>query len=119
MEIRYQPDQPVRLNVLGGASPRTIVARIVQLTGRRAELRVEEAIAHDTAVKIMLDDSMLLGEVAACAPAEGAFVVLIEVHEAIPSMSDLARLVAAVMNEGRSEAPDPTRALRAAAAKAS
>jgi hypothetical protein len=42
--------------------------------------------------------------VAACAPKEGAFIALIEVHEAIPSMSDLARLVAAVMNEGRSEA---------------
>ncbi|HYI97867.1 MAG TPA: hypothetical protein VEX68_30290 [Bryobacteraceae bacterium] len=103
MEIRYQPDQPVRLNVLGGISPRAMAASMIHLSGRHAELRVAEVIAADAAVKIELDDSMLLGEVLACSPRDGAYVAGIRVVEAIPSMSNLARLVAAVMNESRSE----------------
>ncbi len=104
MEIRYQPDQPVRLNVLGGISPRVMAASMTHLSGRHAELRVAEVIAADAAVKIELDDSMLLGEVIACTSRDGGgYAARIQVVEAIPSMSDLARLVAAVMNESRSE----------------
>ena len=104
MEIRYQPDQPVRLNVLGGISPRVMAASMAHLSGRYAELSVAEVIASDAAVKIELDDSMLLGEVVACTSRDGGgYVARIQVVEAIPSMSDLARLVAAVMNESRSE----------------
>jgi hypothetical protein len=105
MEIRYQPQQPVRLNVLG-VVPQTLKAKIVNLTGRRASLILEKNIVAGTAVRIDLEDSMLLGEATACVADVGGFVAHIEVFEAIPSLSDLARLVAAVMNEGRSEVPE-------------
>lgn len=102
MEIPYRPEQTVRLNVLG-AAPQTIPAQLRILVGRRAELRSESAVAPGTAVRIDLEDSMLLGEVAGCIPEGSLFAAQIEVVEAIPSLSDLARLVAAVMNEGRAE----------------
>ena len=74
--------------------------------GRRAEVRSECAVAPGTAVRIDLEDSMLLGEVAGCGSEGPLFVTQIEVVQAIPSLSDLARLVAAVMNEGRVEMGD-------------
>jgi|SRR4051794_37161154 len=115
MEIRYQPEQLVRLNVLG-AVPQTFDARIVNLTGRRASLRVEKTIAAGAPIRIDLEDSMLLGEVTASVTDASGCLVDIEVLEAIPSLSDLARLVAAVMNEARSEVPEKTTS-RAAGAR--
>jgi hypothetical protein len=101
MDIRYQSEQAVRLHVLGGASPLSIAARLVQMSGRRVELRTAEALPCGGAVKIEMEDSLLLGEVAGCSRTETSFCSLIHVREAIPSMSDLARLVAAVMNDSR------------------
>ena len=105
MEIPYRPEQSVRLNVLG-AAPQTIPAQLRILVGRRAELKSESAVAPGTAVRIDLEDSMLLGEVAECGSDGPHFVTQIEVVQAIPSLSDLARLVAAVMNDGRVEVGD-------------
>jgi hypothetical protein len=105
MEISYRPEQSVRLNVLG-AAPQTIPAQLRILVGRRAELRSESAVTPGTAVRIDLEDSMLLGEVAGCGSEGSLFVTQVEVVEAIPSLSDLARLVSAVMNEGRVEVSD-------------
>ena len=105
MEIPYRPEESVRLNVLG-ASPQTIPAQLRILVGRRAELRSECAVTPGTAVRIDLEDSMLLGEVAGCGTEGSLFVTQIEVVQAIPSLSDLARLVAAVMNEGRVDMGD-------------
>lgn len=107
MEIRYQPDQPILLTVLGGAAPRQMPARMVQMSGRRAQLCMSEAIACGTPLKIQTDDSMLLGEVSACGADMGSFFALVEIQDAIPSMSALAKLVAAVMNEGRGQAREP------------
>lgn len=58
---------------------------------------------------------MLLGEITGCSLDSSAFTAQVEVVEAIPSLSDLARLVAAVMNEGRSESRDRQTAKAAAA----
>jgi hypothetical protein len=107
MEIRYQPDQTIRLNVLGGTSPTAMSAQIVRMAGRRAQLRTNEALTCGTAVKLEMEDSLLLGEVSACSKENGQFLALIEVREAIPSMSDLARLISAVMDQGRGGALQP------------
>jgi hypothetical protein len=107
MDIRYQPEQPIRLNVLG-SSPRPVAAKVVQMSGKRIEVSTGEAIPCGTAIKIEMEDSLLLGEITACAPGQGEFRALVVVREAIPSMSNLARLVSAVMNEGRTAVRDRT-----------
>jgi hypothetical protein len=114
-DIQYRPDQTVPLNILGD-SPEALTAQIVTLSGRRASLKVHGNIAAGTAVRIDLNDSMLLGEIAGCVSGVSGFVAHVEVIEAIPSMSDLARLVSAVMNETRTELRESTTA-RAAGAR--
>src|SRR4051812_15991560 len=105
MEIRYQPEQIINLQILGAGAQR-LPARLATLTGRNAALKLDRGIEFGAAVRIDLEDSMLLGEVCGCCGDLNGFTVQVHVLEAIPSMSDLARLVSAVMNEGRSAAPD-------------
>ena len=111
MEIRYQPDQPVRVTIL--PSRHSIRGEIVQMKNRAAILRFEEAVAYDTPIRLDFDDSLVLGEVIACVPEGTSFLVSLEVVEAIASVSDLARLVGAVMQDGRSVAPETARVARA------
>jgi len=101
MEIRFQPDQPVRLSILSDV-PQALTAFIISLNGRNAVLRVSQAIPAGSAIRLDLDDSMLIGEISACAAGEH-FEIQLHIKEAIPSMSDLARLVSALMCEGRRE----------------
>ena len=102
MEIRFQPDQPVRLSILSDV-PQAITAFIISLNGRNAVLRVPQAIPAGSAIRLDLDDSMLIGEISGCAAGEEHFEIQFHIKEAIPSMSDLARLVSALMCEGRRE----------------
>lgn len=97
-EIRFQPDQLIRLGVLDGSS-RSLSARIVNFAGRRAQLRLMEAIRPGEGIRIDLHDCALLGEIAACSPDAEGFLALILIYEAIPSVSDLGRLVGAVLRE--------------------
>jgi len=107
MEISYLPDQPVRLTVLG-APQYTVAAQMTTLAGRRANLRLQNAVAHGAAVRIDLNDSLLLGEVSTCIAEADGFVATVGVEEAIPSLSDLAKLVSAVMSEARPVTIDQT-----------
>jgi len=52
--------------------------------------------------------------VIACVPDGTSFLVSLEVVDAIAVVSDLTRLVGAVMQRGRSVAPEPAKAARAA-----
>ena len=109
MEIRFQPGQPVHLSVLSDA-PQTLTAFINSLDGRHASLKATEAIPAGSAIRVDLEDSMLIGEITGCAATDGQFEIQLHVNEAIPSMSDLARLVSALMCEGRRDSvADPRR----------
>jgi hypothetical protein len=114
MEIRFQPNQPVRLSVLSGL-PQTLTASIVHLDGRDARLQAPQPIPAGSAIRIDLDDSMLLGEITGCISEQEQYGIQVNITEAIPSMSDLARLVSALMCHGPSESLGDRRTARAAA----
>ena len=116
MEIRFQPNQPVRLSVLSGL-PQTLTASIVHLNGRDARLQAPHHIPAGSAIRIDLDDSMLLGEITGCISEQDLFGIQVNITEAIPSMSDLSRLVSALMCHGTSESSVDRRAARAASVK--
>jgi hypothetical protein len=112
MEIRYLPDQPVRVTVLN--SKDSLQGQIVQMKNRAAILRFEEPVAHHAPIRLDFNDSLVLGQVIACVPDGTSFLVSLEVVDAIAVVSDLTRLVGAVMQRGRSVAPEPAKAARAA-----
>ena len=104
MEIRYQPDQSVRVTVL--ESKRLLRAQIVEMKNRTATLRLEEAVAQHAPIRLDFDDSVVLGEVTDCVPEGASFLVSLKVVDAIASLSDLARLVSAVMGNGSAVGPE-------------
>jgi hypothetical protein len=116
MEIRFQPNQPVRLSVLSGL-PQALTARIINLNGRSADLQVEQQILAGSVIRIDLDDSMLLAEIIECSSEQEQFRIHICITEAIPSMSDLAHLVSALMCESPSGSTGDRRAARTAFVK--
>ena len=63
MEIPYQT-RTIRAAECARSSAANHPSKIRILVGRRAELRSESAVTPGTAVRIDLEDSMLLGEVA-------------------------------------------------------
>jgi hypothetical protein len=72
----------------------------------------------ETPLRIDLEDCRLLGEVSACESESGLYLIRMDVCEAIPAMSDLARLMSAVMSDGvlsspRQECGCTTRAVEA------
>jgi hypothetical protein len=87
------------------------------MDGRSAFLKVEQQISAGSAIRIDLEDSMLLAEVIACSSERDYFRIHIGITEAIPSMSDLARLVSALMCESPSQFSGDRRAARTTAAQ--
>lgn len=99
MDIRYQPGQPLRINLL--ATSELLNGRIEKIAGRMAIINVDRPLAFGAPLRIDFDDSMILGEVTACQSGVAGHRVTLDVRDAIPMMSDLARLVSAVMTDGR------------------
>jgi hypothetical protein len=103
-ELRYQPNQEIRLTVLGDDSHR-VPARIINFSGRGISLAVEQPVRTGDAIRLDMEDSLLLGEVAYCQAQDGKFAIGVHLHEVIPSLSALANLVANVMSDGRGARP--------------
>ena len=104
MDIRYQPGQPLQITVLD--SRELLQGHIVQIAGRAATFSLHRPLAFGSPIRIDFDDCMLLGEVSSCEGRTKEYVIRVDVCDAIPVMSDLARLVSAVMTRGRGAAPD-------------
>lgn len=100
MDIRYHPGQSVPIELLD--SSELLQGEILQLVGRAAILNLARSLQLEALVKIELEDCMLLGEVVACESHTGRHLVRVEVCDAVPVMSDLARLVSAVMGNAAS-----------------
>jgi hypothetical protein len=97
--MHYPTDgQQVRVTILGEEQG-TTSARIVRASPYRAEIAAVRRITAGTPVRVDADDAMLLGEVSRCRRDDAQFILSVELDQVIPSMSDLGRLVSAVMTE--------------------
>jgi hypothetical protein len=114
MDIRYEPGQPLQINLL--ASRELLNGRIVKLAGRMAIITVNRHVAPGAPLRIDFDDSMLLGEVWSCESEATGHRITVQVSDAVPRLSDLARLVSAVMST--SQGVGSVEKLSAGAAKA-
>jgi hypothetical protein len=99
-ETRFEPDQPVSVVLLNGADAE-IPARIVNMSGKGISLAAEQQLPIGSAVKVNLEDSMLLGEVCHCHHNQGSWIFGVKLDQVITSVSELSRLVTTVMGYGR------------------
>jgi hypothetical protein len=92
-------------------------ARVVAVSATDAALWSDTPVPPDTALRIDAGDALLLGEVAGCRQGEDGYAVYVHLKQIIPSLSELGRLVAAVMCETPREVGEAPAQQRARAAQ--
>ena len=99
MDIRYHRGQPIRVRLLDASEPTT--GRIIEFCDRDAVIGVRRPVAFGAALRLEFDDSVLLGEVRACEPSPEGSQLRIAIRDAIPTLSDIGRLITAVREDFR------------------
>ena len=95
-ETRFEPNQPVSV-VLLSEGDLVLPARIINMSGRGVSLATQRPLKLGAAVRINLEDSLLLGEVCHIRQDGGSWIFGIKLDQVIPSVSEVARLVSAIM----------------------
>ena len=105
--FHYDPSQTVTVRLLSELNPANaeLPARIVNLTSKHVTLSAERSVRLTTAIRVDLDGGLLLGEVSDCKAEDDRFQVTVDVEQVIPSLSNLAKLMEAVMCASRAERP--------------
>src|SRR4051794_7756103 len=93
-EPRLQADQPVKVTLFGQPDVR-MSARIKNVSGRGIGLECDRPLAIGAALKIELEDALLLAEVIYCRPDKTTFYVGAEIEQALNGLSELSRMVSA------------------------
>ena len=88
-DSRFQTDQPIQITVFGQPDIQ-MQARVKNVSGRGVGLEVEGPLMIGAALKIILDDAILLGEVIYCREQVGGYYVGIELEQALSGLADLA-----------------------------
>lgn len=87
-----QANQSVAITLFGEPDIR-LWGRIRNISGRGIGLEMEGPVAAGTALKVELDDALLLGEVIYCRPDESVFYVGVELEHALSGLGELSRMV--------------------------
>ena len=99
-EPRFAAGQTVRLIVLGrngNTADRHLQAELTDVSGNGVRLRVAERVAVGDAVRLDIDDNAILGEVCHCSEWGNSFTCGVEVDQILSHVSDLARLMDALL----------------------
>jgi len=111
-EPRFPLDRPVAVTVFGPPDTR-VEARIRNAAGRGLGLELAAPMATGTALKIELEDSILLGEVIYCRGQEGAWYAGVELVHALYGLVELASVMRGYTDEpSRAEQPHSTQYAR-------
>jgi hypothetical protein len=121
-DFRFETVQPVGLTILGKLSRDADVllsACMVNLSGRGLSLTTESRVPVGSAVRIGINDNILLGEVChSRQTGPSAFVCGVQLEQALTDVHDLSRLMSRLMGESQRAAGNPGPAeLRSGSAK--
>ena len=78
-QLKWQPDEPVELSILGNGAGVPVLARILELAGKRLRLGVAANVEGGAAVRLEWGGQLVLGEVLDIEP--GGFWV--EIHHVL------------------------------------
>lgn len=113
-EPRFQIDQNVAITVLGAGS-RLETGRVINASGRGLAIALPHPIPPGTAIKIEIDDSLVLGEAVYCRATGNSHLVGVELDQVLCGLSQLARKLeefgdpGAVTETAGSELPPPSK----------
>lgn len=102
---RFPVDKVVFVTPLDGGSAQ-FQARMQDLSGTGMRLLLPLPVSSGTLLKVEWDDTLLLGEVCYCDPADGGFAAGLELQHALLQTGELARLSRRLLHEGE---PVPAR----------
>ena len=97
-EPRFNADQSVWITLFGEPDLR-LPARIKNVSARGIGLELQGPVAIGSALKLELDDSMVLGEVIYCREDEASFYVGVVLEQALCGLSELAYALRAFSDE--------------------
>ena len=100
-EPRFAAQQPVMVTIYGDPDLK-MAARIRNISGRGIGLEFEVPVAPGTALKVELDDSLLLGEVIYCRSEGASYYAGVELEQAMNGLAELSRIVSAFAELGAS-----------------
>jgi len=108
-ENRIPVHRPVKLTVLGD-KPQEYEALLSNLSGRGLRVIVDAPVPVDSAVRVDLEDSIILGEVCYCEPFGDQWALGLEMEQALSDLRGLCRLVERLLQEERKAQTDPVEA---------
>jgi hypothetical protein len=93
----------VTLIVLSVTGSHIIEACVLDMSGSGLQLRVPAPLPCGTTVKIDGKNTLMLGEVCRCEPAEGAYTVGVQLSHTLSSLMELELLNRALIGEGQGQ----------------
>lgn len=111
-EPRFETEQSIWITLFGEPDIR-LPARIKNVSARGIGLELQGPVAIGTALKIELDDALVLGEVIYCRDDETSFYVGVELEQALCGLSALAKALSAFADAPLGlQQPDPVKERR-------
>ncbi len=114
-ERRITADRPIRLTILGadssGSQDVQHEGKLLDCSGRGMRVELPVAARPGAALRIDMDDQILLGEVCYCQPGpSGTYSVGLQMEQSLSNLDDLSRLVKALIGEAPQSERAPQRA---------
>jgi hypothetical protein len=93
--------EPRSIKLLTSHGDLPLAARLAGHEGRRLTMSVDRPVERDAAIRIDLEDQILLGEVRSCVRTTEGYKTEVELDQAITSVHDLSRLVDALLGQSK------------------
>jgi PilZ domain len=98
-EPRFQSDQPVVVQILTDP-PTRMEARVKNASGRGLGLVTPAPIPAGSAVRLEMEDTVVLGEAIYCRDDQGLHYVGVELDQVLVGLTELGKRLAALMQPG-------------------
>jgi hypothetical protein len=102
-EPRFQADQRVMVEVLSD-SPVRIAAKVKDASGRGLGISATAPIPPGAAIRIEIEDAVVLGEAIYCRNDQGSYFVGVELDQVLVGLTELGRRLSAWMEPAETKA---------------
>ena len=97
-EPRFEADQSIVVTILG-EQPTRLAARVRNTSGRGLGLAMSRAVNPGAAIRIEIDDSVVLGEAVYCRGESEGYFIGVELDQVLVGLTELSRRLSAFAPE--------------------